>query len=285
MSELSFEDWTGSVQDALAQLESEGFVLTREPSDTELPSELRGLRPDFIGRRGDDLVVVEVSTRGEARQAQLERLAEVVDRHPLWRLILLWAGEDVPSVPTEDVVGRWLDVARQTAAISSDAALLTVWVAVEAALERLVARQGISDIRGPASRLISELFSLGVLSDRQYGVLIEGQKTRGSVAHGRAVDVRPDLVSQLASLAQWLASEGFASTDEMVEHFLSTYEDPAQHVPHDSAEGGYQYIAGGPYDAREIVSEWYPMAPEEDIDEAVERLETESFDWVRQGDY
>jgi hypothetical protein len=33
------------------------------------------------------------------------------------------------------------------------------------------------------------------------------------------------------------------------------------------------------------VSEWYPMAPEEDIDEAVERLETESFDWVRQGDY
>jgi hypothetical protein len=102
----------------------------------------------------------------------------------------------------------------------------------------LVARQGISDVRGPASRLIAELFSLGVLSERQYEVLIEGQKTRGSVAHGRAVGVRPDLVSQLASLARWLASEAFASTDEMVEHFLSTYEDPAQHVPHDSAEGG-----------------------------------------------
>ena len=255
MSELSFEDWTGSVQDALAQLESEGFVLYREPSDADLPSELRGLRPDFVGRRGDDLVVVEVSTRGEARQAQLERLAEVVDRHPMWRLILLWAGEDVPSVPTEDVVGRWLDVARQTAVISSDAALLTVWVAVEAALERLVARQGISDIRGPASRLIAELFSLGVLSDRQYELLIEGQKTRGSVAHGRSVDVRPDLVSQLASLAEWLASEAFASTDEMVEHLLSAYEEHAQHVPHDSAEGGYRYSAGGPYDAREIVSE------------------------------
>jgi hypothetical protein len=86
------------------------------------------------------------------------------------------------------------------------------------------------------------------------------------------------------SLAEWLGSEEFVSTDEMVEQFLSAYEDPAQHVPHDSGEGGYLYIAGGPYDAREVLSEWYPVAPEEDIAEVAERL-AESFDWVKQGDY
>ena len=34
--------------------------------------------------------------------------------------------------------------------------------------------------------------------------------------------------------------------EAMVEWFLDNFEDPAEHTPHESAEGGYQYIWGGP---------------------------------------
>ena len=37
----------------------------------------------------------------------------------------------------------------------------------------------------------------------------------------------------------------------MREWFFQNYEDPAQSTPHDSSEGGYQYVWGGPYDALE----------------------------------
>ncbi|HEY3408715.1 MAG TPA: HEPN-associated N-terminal domain-containing protein [Propionicimonas sp.] len=285
MKESNLQEWTGKVREALEGLEAEGFALIREPSDSDLPTELRGLRPDFIGHRGPDLVVVEVSTRGEARRAQLRRLAEVVGQHDTWRLELLWVGEDIPAPPRDDVVARWLHITNEIAEISNDAALLTVWVALEAALERLVARQGIEDTRGPASRLITELYSLGVLSERQYNDLTEGHKTRGVLAHGRTAEVRPDLVERLASLAEWLASNSFVSVDRMVEAFQDEYEDPAEHVPYDSAEGGYQYIAGGPFDAREVLSELYVDAPEPDLSDAVDRLEDESFEWVRRIDY
>jgi hypothetical protein len=37
--------------------------------------------------------------------------------------------------------------------------------------------------------------------------------------------------------------------EAMVGWFLTNYEDPANSTPYESAEGGYQYIWGGPYDA------------------------------------
>src|SRR5262245_31613642 len=43
--------------------------------------------------------------------------------------------------------------------------------------------------------------------------------------------------------------------DEMVEWFHSNYEDPANHMPYESAEGGYQWIWGGPYDASDVLQD------------------------------
>ena len=41
-----------------------------------------------------------------------------------------------------------------------------------------------------------------------------------------------------------------ARIEAMVEWFGDNFEDPAQETPYESAEGGYIYIWGGPYDAR-----------------------------------
>jgi len=48
-----------------------------------------------------------------------------------------------------------------------------------------------------------------------------------------------------------------AAAEEMREWFLSRYEDPAKSLPYVSAEGGYQWINGGPYDALEILGEQF----------------------------
>ena len=44
--------------------------------------------------------------------------------------------------------------------------------------------------------------------------------------------------SQIAELRKW---------------FYENFQDPATECPYESAEGGYQYIYGGPYDAYEVL--------------------------------
>jgi hypothetical protein len=69
--------------------------------------------------------------------------------------------------------------------------------------------------------------------------------------------------------------------EAMVDWFRENYEDPAQHTPYESAEGGYQYIWGGPYEAREELSEYFSDADEEDIEAAMEIIEEDgTFDWA-----
>lgn len=62
--------------------------------------------------------------------------------------------------------------------------------------------------------------------------------------------------------------------------FYSNYEDPANSCPYESREGGYQYIWGGPYDAREEIDrEFCDIAPQSVIDEIVSELEGQCSEW------
>jgi len=67
---------------------------------------------------------------------------------------------------------------------------------------------------------------------------------------------------------------------EMIEWFLSKYENPAENCPYESAEGGYIYIWGGPYDARDVLFDNFSgNYPDDVIEEVVEDLEHESWEW------
>lgn len=75
------------------------------------------------------------------------------------------------------------------------------------------------------------------------------------------------------------------SFDEAVEAikdwFFDNFEDPAQHTPYNGAEGGYLYIRGGPYDARDIVENVFAdTASEELIKAAIDEIEAEGHEWV-----
>jgi hypothetical protein len=74
--------------------------------------------------------------------------------------------------------------------------------------------------------------------------------------------------------------------DEMTTWFEQAYDDPANGVPYESAEGGYQYINGGPFDALEVLTEEFSdRYPQRWIENAAGQIEENGTEWIRRGDY
>lgn len=68
--------------------------------------------------------------------------------------------------------------------------------------------------------------------------------------------------------------------DVMRHWFISNYENPAHHTPYESKEGGYIYIWGGPYDAREELEEVFLDHVSNDaFENLVSELEYECVEW------
>jgi hypothetical protein len=82
---------------------------------------------------------------------------------------------------------------------------------------------------------------------------------------------------------EWLAGADAELQKEVMRRWFSTrYWDPANDTPHDSEEGGYLYIWGGPYDASdELNSRFSDIVDEDCIDEVVEELEQDGItEWA-----
>ncbi|WP_416048999.1 hypothetical protein [Cupriavidus basilensis] len=71
--------------------------------------------------------------------------------------------------------------------------------------------------------------------------------------------------------------------------FFENYEDPAERTPFESSEGGYIWIFGGPYDAREeLQAEFGDVILDDVIEELVDELNRIILDWApreKPGDY
>lgn len=69
--------------------------------------------------------------------------------------------------------------------------------------------------------------------------------------------------------------------DVMEAWFRQNFEDPANRTPYESAEGGYIWIWGGPYDARDqLQNEFDGIVPENLIGQLAEELSTECWEWA-----
>lgn len=68
----------------------------------------------------------------------------------------------------------------------------------------------------------------------------------------------------------------------LIDWFHRYYEDPANETPYESREGGYQYIWGGPYDAREqLGDEFGGIVSEDVIERAIEEVESDgTLNWA-----
>ena len=68
--------------------------------------------------------------------------------------------------------------------------------------------------------------------------------------------------------------------EEIKAWFYSKYEDPVENCPHETREGGYQFIWGGPYDTREeIEGEFGDKISESIINQVVSELEEQCTEW------
>lgn len=77
------------------------------------------------------------------------------------------------------------------------------------------------------------------------------------------------------------STEKTSRIEALIEWFHSNYEDPANRLPYESGEGGYQWIYGGPYDAREELEGQFPNEDEDIIDAAVEEIEADGLlEWA-----
>ena len=68
----------------------------------------------------------------------------------------------------------------------------------------------------------------------------------------------------------------------MIDWFFQNYEDPVHSLPYESAEGGYIWIWGGPYNARdELGGKFSDLVSEKLIEEAVEEIQRDGLrDWA-----
>lgn len=69
--------------------------------------------------------------------------------------------------------------------------------------------------------------------------------------------------------------------DFVQDWFLHLYEDPANQTPFESEEGGYQYIWGGPFSAREeLEAAFSGIVPEDVLENLILRLERGGDEWA-----
>jgi hypothetical protein len=67
----------------------------------------------------------------------------------------------------------------------------------------------------------------------------------------------------------------------LVEWFFDNFEDPVDNMPWDGEIGGYVYIWGGPYDAREELEEAFgDTATEQALEEAAAKIENKGWEWA-----
>jgi hypothetical protein len=91
---------------------------------------------------------------------------------------------------------------------------------------------------------------------------------------GRSINVydlqKASPETQRAAMRQW---------------FSENFEDPVNNTPYDSGEGGYQFIWGGPYDAREeLEQEFGGIVPDEVIEGLADTLSDISIEWSGNSD-
>jgi uncharacterized protein YutE (UPF0331/DUF86 family) len=279
-----------------------GYEVIVEPPPSKRPAFLRDFDIDILAKSPEDNVVVEVKSRRSVRGDQrVADLAAALEGRRHWRFEFVMTNPRAPQPEPVELADapRGIEQAERLMADGLlEAALLVAWAATEAVLRKMARQRGLQ-LRTSHVDLVRALRSHGDLSVAHFRALTNAIAVRNRVAHGyrSGVDDLRSVTRPLLRIAWQLMrretephrpeAEGNAAVTvrELVDWFYSQFEDPVHHVPYETAEGGYQYYAGGPYDARDELLDHFPRVAESLIDEAARMIEAEATEWVRKGDY
>jgi hypothetical protein len=276
---------------------AEGYIVEIAP---DVPATLSQLgQIDAVASKGDARVFIQFKRlrRRLARQPEPHKsaaLAAAIEKLPNARFDLIALPDPGDGLPTQDDINVRANGARRLVSadvperVGIEAAMLLASSALEGAL-RLLAYESQIFVEDDMSldALAANLWSEGFLSDPQWDRIQDIAAARNALVHGlragAGVTVRD--VESAAEIAESLSADASLTAQDLIAWFLDRYEEPHHHVPHDSAEGGYRYVMGGPHDAAEILAEQFPNASLSSHDEAVEYLNALSTEWVQRDQY
>jgi len=244
----------------IEELRGEGWSVLRQPDPQDLPEPLsRNLvRVDFVARRGDEILFGEVASRADARRERIDALAEQVAAVPGARLEVYWAGSTPAGSPDPDHVRRYIREADTIAGTSPQAALLMAFAALEGAVAIFSAVAGIRPGRTPWQTL-SNLYSLGYVSEPDFNILRRLYELRSSIAHAASPRI-PQLedIRFCLDLASRMLEGRYVTADRLVEWFSRQYKSRQEPAAGDSM-GRNEIVAilsaAFPYAANAVVSE------------------------------
>jgi len=205
------------INELAEQYTRQGYTVTLEPSELDLPFNLDGYRPDLVATKENSGLIVEV--KGKLARLPVERfrtIAEEVSRHPGWRFLLVTLddveSQNLPGI-SEDLP-HWKqlkDHACQADGLlkngKMEPALLYLWSIFEAVLRKHAIDAAIPVERFPVLRLVNHMYSLGELTLSQYDLTNIVMKTRNKLAHGFLTKLDYSLMSQFRSLVEGLIGE------------------------------------------------------------------------------
>lgn len=199
----------------------QGYPVQVEPGPTDLPDFLSRFQPDLIVTTPEGKIVVEVKSRGKARQVDYwQALTDAINNQPGWEVRFvtdnqreeeLFSAEQ--PILSQDEIEERLTASEQLARNGLlDSALLITWASIEALLrdasrkeKQILPNQG----TGP---LITWLYAEGGLDRADYDSLMSLLKFRNQAVHGfRVEQISPTLVEQAQSMARRLLKQKTAA--------------------------------------------------------------------------
>jgi hypothetical protein len=75
------------------------------------------------------------------------------------------------------------------------------------------------------------------------------------------------------------------SKEEILDWFFHNYDDPANGVPYNSKEGGYQYYLGGPFDPNDEIQDQFPDIDMDTLNQVLREIYPMGNEWVKRNVY
>lgn len=204
------------IEELRLQYEREGYHVLIEPTALQLPFALGAYTPDLVAQKADGTggLIVEVrTTGGRGSVERFQAIAQVVREHLGWRFLMVTvedlsvASKDHPLTSWEEI-GTKLMQARQLLNLGMhDAAVLYLWSIFEGAMRRLAIATATPVERLPASKLMSQLYTIGYISVSELQIAKQFLQLRNQIAHGFRSDEDHDLVEAFSTLLSgWVTS-------------------------------------------------------------------------------
>jgi hypothetical protein len=209
-------DYQKELERIAQQYRDEGYAVITHPDRDHLPGFAADSGADLMVTRGNERVLVQVKRSRADVEADpnLAQRADIINRQPGWRYDLVVLEPDNPlrrlaGEPTVDQINLILAEAERVQAVSSRAAFVLAWSALEAAMRRYAKRVGLNGTVGTQPLLmVRELYSQGYVSPEDFTRLEATRRLRTEIVHGLAPpEVDAATVQAVENLARRLLDE------------------------------------------------------------------------------